>query len=398
MAFVVLHDGRSIPLIALQPEAPVVEKFIYLTDVMEATNGKESRIPLRREARIQYEYDYPASSITQDPRMYNVIYGALRKKVAVPVWHQAVRLASDATSGSSSISLATSTEFIDLKSGDFVLMWNSDSDFKILDEVSVSDEDKTVINVATPIDKDFYVSSTWVMPIRVAYIIENAQKKTAGVSSTWSIEYEVIDEIAIEPDSPPQLVWSDSHAYDSYMSDAYKSGRDSLKTFSAEVDRVDFQIGKFFKRTQWLNTRIASNEYFLMESLEEVHNLKKRFRRHYGRNKVFLSLSRDINIRIKSASGNKIIIHPDDYFYYRKHNMIAFTLLSDNSRIVRTVTALNQIDEDNLELSLNQTVPNLDDVFYVSYLAMYRMDSDTLTIEHRAGKSSATIRLLELEP
>lgn len=398
MAFVVLPNGKHIPLIALQPNAPIVEKFIYFTDIMTSTNGTESRIPIRTDARIQYEYEYPTDAITQDPRMYNVMYGALRQIVAIPVWHQAVRLASDISFGESSFTVATSTEFIDLKNGDFVLLWNSDTSFKILSEVTVSGEDKNIINVSTPLDEEFSADKVWVMPIRSAYIIENATKKTAGISSTWSVEYEILDEITIAPDVPPQVVWYDAHAYDAYMSDAGKSGRDATKTFSAEVDRVDFNIGKYFKRTSWLNSRIASNEYFLMDSLEEVYQLKKRFRRHYGRNKEFLTLSRDINVRIKSVSGTKIIVHPDDYFYYRKHNMLVFTLLSDNSRVVRKVTGWTAVDDSNLELTLDASPPALEDIFYVSYLAMYRLDSDTLSIEYREGKSSATIRLLELKP
>ena len=180
------------------------------------------------------------------------------------------------------------------------------------------------------------------------------------------------------------------------MNDTHKSGRDSLTTIAADIDRVDFQLGKFFKRTTWKNSYAASNDYVIMESQEEVHKLKRRFRRHYGRNRAFWSISHAMNIRIKSASGSKIVIHPDDYFYYQQHKSLVFTLFSTSDKLIRAITKVDFIDEENLELTLNASAPAVADVFYASYLGLYRMDSDTLTIEHSQGKSSATLRLLEI--
>jgi hypothetical protein len=388
MAFVEISEGEFAPLITLQPNAPIVERYIYLTDIMQSTDGTESRIPLRTDARIQYDYEYPTSAITQDQRMFNVMFGGLRKKFAVPVWHQAVRLAVEAEGEATSITLAESPAFIDIRRGDFVLVWRSATNFEVLKDVTISGN---VVSFEAPLTKEFYVGDTWVMPIRIAYVLDDAQKSTAGISSKWLVSFEVLDEIIIEPDTPPEVA-----GLDVYLQDTHKSGRDSLTTISAEIDRVDFQLGKFFKRTTWKNSYAASNDYLVMESKEEVHNLKRRFRRHYGRNRAFWSISHAMNIRIKSASGNKIVIHPDDYFYYQQHKSLVFTLFSTSEKLVRTITEVEAIDEENLELMLDSSAPDVDDVFYASYVGVYRMDSDTLTIEHAQGKSSATLRLLEL--
>ncbi len=388
MALVEISEGEYAPLITLQPNAPIVERFIYLTDTMQATDGTESRIPLRTSARIQYDYEYPSSAITQDPRMFNIMFGGLRKKFAVPVWHQAVRLAVDAEGAATSITLAESPSFIDMRPGDFVLVWSGPNKFEVLNDVTISGD---VVSFETPISQSFYVENTWIMPIRTAYILENAQKSTAGISSKWQVSFEVIDEIIIAADTPTEIA-----GFDVYLQDIHKSGRDSITTIAAEIDRVDFQLGKFFKRTTWKNSRTASNDYIVMETQEEVHKLKRRFRRHYGRNRAFWSISHALNIRIKSASGSKIVIHPDDYFYFQEHKSLVFTLFSTPDKLIRTVANVDLIDDENLELTLNEPAPDVDDVFYASYAGLYRMDSDTLTIEHAQGKSSATLRLLEI--
>ena len=388
MALVEISKGEYAPLITLQPNAPIVERLIYLTDIMQATDGTESRVPLRTSARIQYDYEYPSSAITQDPRMFNIMFGGLRKKFAVPVWHQAVRLAVEAEGAATSITLAESPSFIDMRPGDFVLVWSGSNKFEVLNNVTISGD---VVSFETPISQSFYVENSWVMPIRTAYILENAQKSTAGISSKWQVSFEVIDEVIIAADTPTEIA-----GFDVYVQDTHKSGRDSITTIAAEIDRVDFQLGKFFKRTTWKNSRTASNDYIVMETQEEVHKLKRRFRRHYGRNRAFWSISHALNIRIKSASGSKIVIHPDDYFYYQEHKSLVFTLFSTPDKLIRTVASVDFIDDDNLELTLNAPAPDVDDVFYASYAGLYRMDSDTLTIEHAQGKSSATLRLLEI--
>ena len=388
MALVKISEGEYAPLITLQPNAPIVERLIYLTDIMQATDGTESRVPLRTSARIQYDYEYPSSAITQDPRMFNIMFGGLRKKFAVPVWHQAVRLAVEAEGEATSITLAESPSFIDMRPGDFVLVWSGSNKFEVLNDVTISGD---VVSFETPISQSFYVENTWIMPIRTAYVLENAQKSTEGISSKWQVSFEVIDEIIIAADTPTEVA-----GFDVYLQDTHKSGRDSITTIAAEIDRVDFQLGKFFKRTTWKNSRTASNDYIVMETKEEVHKLKRRFRRHYGRNRAFWSISHALNIRIKSASGSKIVIHPDDYFYYQEHKSLVFTLFSTTDKLIRTVANVDFIDDENLELTLNEPAPDVDDVFYASYAGLYRMDSDTLTIEHAQGKSSATLRLLEI--
>ncbi len=389
----IIKDDVAYPLIVQQPSAPVSEKLSYLTDIMEAVDGSESRVPLRQNARIEYEYTYPVF-YKDDPLLYNTFYGALRKKFYVPAWHQAVRLRNDAMVGSTMVHIDHAASAVEIQDGTVVMLWTSSSSFFILGELTVGgSSDELLFTNALP--RTFDSSTTYVIPVRLAYVTSNVQKQTAGVSTGWTMGFEVLDEITIPEDTPQTY-----DGLDLYLQEVEQDGSAVSTTFNTDIDRVDFSIGKFEKRTMWKNTRTSVNHGFTMTSVDEVHALKKRFRRHYGRNRPFYTSSRSVNLRVKSiVNSTTVLIEADDYGYYQQHKKVVFYLLN-GAHIIVQVASVAPFDASTITMTFNSAIPqDLSSIYYVAYLGKHRMDSDTLEIKYQSGGvSTATTRIIELEP
>lgn len=395
----IIKDSIAYPLIVQQPSAPVGESFEYLTDLMTAVDGSESRVPLRQVARVEYEYTYPVD-YKRDPGLYNMFYGALRKKFYVPVWQQAVKLSSDALSGSTDISIDIDVKKIDIRTGDYVLLWTSEKRWFVIEDVQVGfvseETGYTPLTFANALTETFDSSNTWVFPVRLAYVTANVQKKTSGLYSEWSMSFEVLDELDV-PDVAPVANYNGD---DLYLEDVETDGEYVNTSFNTSIDRLDFSIGKFYKRTQWKNTRTSVNHNFMMESIDEVYALKKRFRRHYGRNRGFYTSSRSVNIRIESITSTTTAkIYSDDYGYYQQHKLAVFYLM-DGTYLIRKIESVAAIDSEHIAMTFDGSIPqNLGDIYYVAYLSWCRLDSDTLEIKYNNnGVSSASFRVLELSP
>ena len=389
----IIKDDVAYPLIVQQPSAPVSEKLSYLTDIMEAVDGSESRVPLRQNARIEYEYTYPVF-YKDDPLLYNTFYGALRKKFYVPAWHQAVRLRNDALVGSTTVHISHNASTVEIQDGTVVMLWTSPSSFFILDELTVGGSaDELLFTNALP--RTFDSSTTYVIPVRLAYVTSNVQKQTAGVSTGWTMGFEVLDEITIAEDTPQTY-----DGLDLYLQEVEQDGSAVSTTFNTDIDRVDFSIGKFEKRTMWKNTRTSVNHGFTMASVDEVHALKKRFRRHYGRNRPFYTSSRSVNLRVKSiVNSTTVLIEADDYGYYQQHKKVVFYML-DGTYFIVEVASVAPFDSTTITMTFSGPISqDLASIYYIAYLGKHRLDSDTLEIKYQSGGvSTATTRIIELEP
>lgn len=360
---------------------------------MEAVDGSESRVPLRQNARIEYEYTYPVF-YKDDPLLYNTFYGALRKKFYIPAWHQAVRLQHDALVGSTNVQIDNYASAVEIQDGTVVMLWTSPSSFFVLDELTVGGSDNELL-FTNALPLTFDASTTYVIPVRLAYVTSTVQKQTSGMSTAWTMGFEVLDEITIAEDTPQTY-----DGLDLYLQEVEQDGSSSSTTFNTDIDRVDFSIGRFEKRTMWKNTRTSVNHGFTMTSVDEVHALKKRFRRHYGRNRPFYTSSRSVNIRIKSiVNSTTVRIEADDYGYYQQHKKVVFYML-DGTFIIVEVESVAPFDESTITMTFSGPIPqDISAIYYVAYLGKHRLDSDTLEIKyHSGGVSTATTRVIELEP
>ena len=390
-----------VSIIPFQPVAPMGEALEHLTDIMQATDGSESRVPLRSKPRLVYTYDFPAK-LFDTPALFNMIYSALRKKFAVPVWQQASALQGGASFGATELTLTTGR---DVDSFDYVpdglaLIYSRNSAGTYVWEVvtvdSVDVAENSVI-LADPV-AGIFSGIVYIMPLRIGYVVDKVTRKTNGYASGYSVSFEIIDNPPLVETVPAQYKGLDIYTEVGLMPQGGFLQRD----FVAEIDKVDLQIGPIFKRTQWKYTQYSYTYRQVFENPQEVSAWKSRFQRHHGKARQFWQPSFDINVRLKSigSGGTTADIYADDYgIYGQQHKVLAFRMM-DGSTDIREITNAVAIDGTTTRITFASPIAfQKSDEYVVSYLSVHRLDGDTLEINWiGGGKAEMAIRMLELAP
>ncbi len=368
------------PLIHLQPVSPVVERLSYLTDVMETVNGKENRVQTRTTPRTYYDYKYPVGPSFR-AMMSNIGYGYIRNKFAVPIWTRKTT--------SQSLNLSGDTEiFVKAREKDFtvgcvlMLYANQESvEAHVIKSVSEEMDGVIIITLSTPLAHDWPAFSS-VIPVQYGYVEEDIDTSGNGYSSYYTLTFEVDVDVYEDPVVPLQLDGIDVFYNMPLMSD----GNTVSRSFSARINLVDFEVGKKFKRTTWSKNRMLFSFRQVFETLSDLQNFKSRFARHAGRYRSFYQSTSDTNMRIVDASGGGfgiIRIASDDYGPALPRRLIAVYKLSDKStHYYKVVNA--EPSTNNTTLLLLDRPFNIDisDIFNVSYVSEFRLDTDILEIHH----------------
>lgn len=397
-----------VSIIPFQPIAPMGERLEHLTDIMQSIDGSEARVPLRSKPRLTYTYDFPAK-LFDTPALENMIYKSIRKKFAVPVWQQVARidLAGVITGSTFGLDVLKLVDDKKVDSFDYIpeglaLIYARNNLGKYVWEVvtvsGINIVDNTVL-LTGEVAGNFTGQHVHLMPLRIGFVLDNVTRKSKGISSLYSISFEIIDNPPIFASAPAQYKGLDLYTEVGLQTSGGGIQRDTF----AEVDRVDLDLGPVFNRTQWTHSRTSFTYRQVFENADEVKAWKTRFQRHSGKAREFWQPSFDINIRIKSigVGGTTADIHSDDYgLYGMTHKHLAFRMM-DGSTVVREVTGASAIDGTTTRITFNTPLAGiqLTSIYVVSYLSIYRLDGDSLEINWIGGnKAEMAIRMVEIAP
>jgi hypothetical protein len=175
----------DLAFLPFQPAVPFTERLSYLTDVVEAHNGQESRTGRRTKPRQEIRYKYPAN-LEEMPQAYNVASGALRQKWAVPIWAEVQYVGT--VSGTT---VACNVGLSKFEVGKPVLVYVNNATFATGLVVGIG---SASITLDTPLPR---LRGAFLMPVRVAWLVGTVERPTTGFNGMASAAFEVID--------PPQI-------------------------------------------------------------------------------------------------------------------------------------------------------------------------------------------------
>ena len=370
-----------------QAEAPIKEALDFLTDTMISHNGKEDRIQLRSKPRQSFVYKIPVQAWDM-AAFFNVGYGAIRQKWAVPLWTEAQYIGSVA-SGIQHV--VCNTGLYDFRDNSLALLFTGCGDYQLV-EITMVEPDR--INIVAGVRK---MTEAWLAPVRLGWIAGNITRETSGYNAKYSIAYEIEDNPELEPIEPPQF---DGH--DIYFEPGLLSGGKLSRTIEKQLDVADFDLGPVAYRSPWLNSRHATPYRTILEGPAEIHAHKQWLFRRMGKFRAFWMPTFEHNLNIRNT-GNivaTLLIDSDFYMAYgqgRKH--IAIETL-DGVWHARTVSNALQMNDETVQLTLAAPLNiQSNNIARASYLGLHRLDADKIELQWiGGGVVESNVRILEISP
>jgi hypothetical protein len=372
----------------------VIERLSWLTDVMTHRDGSEQRRQPRLYPRRMFEYSVLPQSQVLQTRLENFLWGKSDEAMIVPIWTDAQRLTTAATSGTATVTVNTVT--YDYDANGYVILWRSPSSYEVVAIDSVASGGLTLAeNIATT-----WPIGTIVAPARLGRLTQQMQgTQIAHNLRPYKLIFE-IDEASYSTNritalSPTQYLSRDTFEFPTVptsteASDDLDFGYDqSYAIIDAQTGAVALDTGarstptllipyaqKFASRTQisewwgFLDRRQGRRVPFWMPSWE------KDFQPVTITNGVSGAIDYEANGYadwIDAASGRKdiaiIYLAQGQVYAQGHHQRVRITAATNNGDGTETINCpLNFVYEEDKNL------------IRVSFLRFCRMESDTVEI------------------
>lgn len=367
-----------------RPQAPVLERLAWLTDVMGSRTG-EQRLKLRNVPRQSLDYDHRL-----DADQFSRAKAFVRRNGAVlvdaPVWPEAAWLgavAADATS------LSVDTTAADWREGGHLVVWESDSKFAVLEIDTVSSGS---IALSDPVGIAF--TRAEVMPVRSAYIADGLSIARGSTFVDASLSILVTDNVDLSASDYPQYESLDVVTERTIMVS------DISEHVVRSVEMVDNGFGPVALETRRNYADFGQALGFIENGPAAVWRRRRWLHSLGGKQKPFWLPAWNMDLSLQDPLGSSDTVASVRSIspaatYVGRHVMV---LLHDGTRFLRSITnAVPDGDNDDITLSasLGQAVTAAE-IASFCFLSKVRLDSDVVSIEHRdTGLSAVTVPVME---
>lgn len=374
----------DLPFLPMQAEKPVSESLEWLTDITEAKDSSEDPVQLRSMPRQSFVYTLPISA-ANFARAFNVEYGAMRKRWAVPLWTEAQYVGTVAGT-----TIACDTTNFDLRADSLALLYRDSTHWEVVEIETVSVGSIELYDAAASL------TGAFLMPVRLGYIVGNVDKPSNGYNAKSKMTFEIEDNMPYTADVPAQFLSSDIY-FEPSIANGFLD-----RSLEQQQDIVDGELGNVFRRTNWDNPRFGSPYRILTDGAAEMRAHKDWLYRRAGKFRRFWLPSFEVNLRCANVGNivSTLYATRDSYFDYaqaRTHIAIEDTA---GNWYPRTVSSPVEVSDDRVQLTLSSAL-NFDAslVRRISYLGLYRLDTDRVDIQWIGNyKARSDIRVLELSP
>ena len=378
----------ELALIPFQPTIPIDETLAWLTDFIESQDGSEFREARRSMPRQSFGYLIPLQ-YWKKAEAQNTLYGAIRQDWAIPVWSEPQEVGT-ITQGDTVINC--DTIYRDLRENSLALLYNCNGVFELIEIESKTDTSITLLNPSNGI------TNAYLVPVRKGFIVGKADIQTSGREGAVRLEFQVDDNLFLEPAEPEQYLGDDIYFGENLL----KASDFITRTIKQRQDILDLDLGVISRRTTWDNPKRSIQYNLLLDTVEDVKEYRDFIYRRSGKFRQYWlpSFENDIIVTNVISGGLELIADRDSYVDYSTMRVnIALQDLDGNwyARVIDSVAAISSL---KMRLTLNEVLPlQTGEIFLVSFLALNRLDTDRIEMRWiNGGNMTSEFSTLEIEP
>lgn len=378
--------GSRVIVLEFIPSAHISERLEWRTDVMQAF-GAEQRMGLRQAPRQSYSLEWLLDN-QEYSRMRTQAIGWSHRVFSVPVWAELSLDTHDVLAGDLRIDI--DTRYSDYHDGGVVGVLGDDGRIQAYEIDTVFDDH---IELKRP--ASFETLGARIVPLRFARALDGftfERDGSAYIRAKATLSAYDTRDLAYDdwPSYRGARVMLDRHAMIGSLSDRVSW---LLDVFDNGTGLIETDI-----QTSWARNRMGIG--FIKQGHEAIWQVRRWLHARKGRWKAFYipTWNRDLEvldtitpatlgINIKSISWGVYLDEAD-----------IMIQLKDGTRFFRHISGVIAIpdgEQITMDNSLGQEVAP-DDIDFICFLYLVRLDADSVTIEHRPAQS-ATISISVIE-
>lgn len=390
--------GRRVIVFAHEPDwtKRVIEKYQWLTDVLDAYDGTEQRIALLGVPRRGLSYSFNVFSENERVRLENMLFGWQARIFAVPVWTEMQQLVAALPAGSTSVGCATSG--YEFAAGDIVVIWTAHDRHEALEIASVG---ASGLTFALPTINEWPAGAA-LLPIRLGRV-------KPRLANTREMAFYMSQQIDFAFEDHPG--WPVAETGDTYLGYRVHPQNprfvpDTGREFSRKLSIFDHKTGSPWVKDQSDRLTLMGKWRWILRDRPEVAEFRSWLAARKGRTVPFWAESEgtDMEITATIASAD-ISIQIRNIGYQRYLNGRAdrrhIALRTKSGAVYyRKILGATEIDDATetltLDAALGATITPAD-IASARFMHLSRLESDSIEIVWHTltmAESNAAIRSL----
>lgn len=384
--------GTRVVMFPYEPEAPLTERLLFLTDVLESIDGTEQRVSLRKAPRQEFIMKLVREDGPERQKIDMLAFDWTSRVFGIPLWTQPSFLTGAATAGQSSVNVDDTT-LGEFRADGLAIVYESEDKFDALEVLSVG---STVVNFKSPLLNNYSVGAR-VMPLRTAVTsVPVKERKYAVNLAEFEITMRVLDN---------DVDLSDVTGWPTYNSKVLLSDPNAIDTtldgdIARSITVFDNEAGKFSQDSTWNRARHGSAKTFITRNRSGLWSVRKLLHALRGKQVSFYlpTFTKDVTLAVAYASGDPAItIVNVGYARYAKQRTPKLDMriiLTNGTIFTRTVSSSAEVDPATEQLTLSTSIgQNITpaQVARIEFLEKVRIDNEEITIEHQDANGTAKV-------
>ena len=365
---------------------PVIERLEWLTDVMESHAGFEQRVRLRAGARRSFEYSALVGSDTERVKMENLLLSWQARVFGLPLWTDVALAAGPIPAGSTSIAVTTANR--DFAVGGLVgLVLGMESEFAEITAVL-----PTSLTIKSPLDSTWPVG-TKILPVRPARV-QNDLGLTylSDAIGQATLRFQFEDEWLL----PAATETLDYRGYPVLLT-ATNWTEDVDTDYARKLNELDFLTGRrVIDDLSGVGT-VRRTHRWLITGRAAITAFRSWLAARAGRLTAFWMPSFQSDLKVVNPIGafdSAITVENRAYAANvpaaigRRDILIATT---SGSRYYRRITGATALSPSAESIAIDSVVGAAllpEQIRYVSFMKLVRLDSDAIEIAHQTDDTA----------
>ena len=381
-----LVSGSRIVLLPQEFESPTKEVLAFLTDIIEALDGKEQRLALRSNPRQMFDITYLLDTNDRQ-RMQAMLMDWMDNSFGFPLWHEKLKLTAAHTAATSTYSVSRADD-VDMRVGGLAAVI---TDANTFDVINVSAATDTLITAGDP-SVNAYPIGTPLMPVRVVVIRRAVTgKRYLNNLEEFRISFEVTDnDTGVLTGTTTPGFWSIYNGRVLFDDCNVVSGGTMSQRFTRLVHRIDNATGIISQSSSWDKYKRSHKKGFVAHNRAENIELRRVLIALRGRQKSFYipTFIEDVDVVAQLGVGTSTMdIESIDYVRFIKDRdpkmIMRLTFNNGDPQLIRvvqsSVTVSGTVERLTLDTTWPSTVP-INEITRVEFFELVRFDTDNFNI------------------
>lgn len=374
---------------------PVIERLIWLTDVIRRRDGSEQRVKLRSIPRREFEYLITLTDASA-ARLDAAVWGWQARVFAVPIWTDPSVLAAELPAGSSSVPVTT--DLRDYAAGSLAALVRDEYDHEIVEVQAVASGS---ITLARPTAQT-WPAGTHLYPARLARLgakVRISRPTAAVIEARLALQVEPLQPLAGITGPAPATYQG---------ADAYLTPPNRVEALSDDITRaleyIDGQTGPWAVDDPEGRPDIVRSYRWLLRDRAAVSAHKAWLLARSGRQSAAWvpTWSRDMELVTQAGDSATTLVIED--IGYRSMYALALgrrdiaVRLPSGAWALRRIVGADQVvagqERIQLDSALGETV---DPGAWICLLGLHRLDTDRVELAWHSAEvvdASANLRLV----